>query len=181
MLPFAYFGIHSGGLRIAVDLVLLVATVLYLCLIYWTVADARRRIADPLLIGCAFVVALIPFIGPLVYLILRPPEFLVDVQQRELEIQAAEARLHELDYGLCPHCNYPVERDFLRCPSCLRRLKERCVGCSTTPRPGLDDLPLLRDGSPRRDPAAPQAAARPRGALSATPVECERRRAGDRR
>lgn len=109
---------------------LLVAAVLYLCLIYWTVADARRRIADPLLIGCAFVVALIPFIGPLVYLILRPPEFLVDVQQRELEIQAAEARLHELDYGLCPHCNYPVERDFLRCPSCLRRLKERCVGCS---------------------------------------------------
>ena len=64
----------------------------------------------------------------------------MDVQQREVEIQAAEARLYGLDYGLCPHCNYPVERDFLRCPSCLRKLKEPCTGLlRETTRPGLDN------------------------------------------
>jgi hypothetical protein len=31
---------------------------------------------------------------------------------------------------LCPHCDYRIERDFVRCPSCLRKLKERCVNCS---------------------------------------------------
>jgi hypothetical protein len=35
-----------------------------------------------------------------------------------------------LDQALCPHCSYRVERDFIRCPSCLRKLKERCVSCS---------------------------------------------------
>jgi RNA polymerase subunit RPABC4/transcription elongation factor Spt4 len=63
-------------------------------------------------------------------MILRPPEYLEDVRERELEMQAAEARLHQLDQSLCPHCDYRVERDFVRCPSCLRKLKERCVSCS---------------------------------------------------
>jgi RNA polymerase subunit RPABC4/transcription elongation factor Spt4 len=62
-------------------------------------------------------------------MIVRPPEYLEDVRERELEVQAAEARLHDLDSGLCPHCDYRIERDFIRCPSCLRKLKERCVSC----------------------------------------------------
>ena len=63
-------------------------------------------------------------------MILRPPEYLEDVRERELEMQAAEARLHQLDRGQCPHCDYRIERDFVRCPSCLRKLKERCANCS---------------------------------------------------
>jgi hypothetical protein len=128
--PFAYFGINSSGLSLAIDLLGLFLIVLYLSLIYWTYADARRRILDPILIGCATAASLFPFVGTVVYVILRPPEYLEDVHERELEMQAAEARLHELDYGLCPHCDYRIERDFVRCPSCLRKLKERCVSCS---------------------------------------------------
>jgi Double zinc ribbon len=130
MLPLAYFGIESNGLNLVIDLLILFLAVLYLSLIYWTYADARRRIIDPMLIGCATAASLFPFVGTIVYLILRPPEYLEDVRERELEMQAAEARLHDLDQGLCPHCDYRVERDFIRCPSCLRKLKERCVNCS---------------------------------------------------
>jgi hypothetical protein len=43
---------------------------------------------------------------------------------------AAEARLANLDYQLCPHCDYEVKSDYLRCPSCMRKLKERCYSCS---------------------------------------------------
>jgi hypothetical protein len=130
MLPLAYFGIESSGLNLAVDLLILFVAVLYLSLIYWTYADARRRIVDPMLIGCATAASLFPFVGTIVYMVLRPPEYLEDVHERELEIQAAEVRLHQLDQALCPHCDYRVERDFVRCPSCLRKLKERCVNCS---------------------------------------------------
>jgi hypothetical protein len=130
MPPLAYFGIESSGLNLAVDLLILFVAVLYLALIYWTYADARRRILDPMLIGCATAASLFPFVGTIVYMVLRPPEYLEDVHEREVEIQAAEARLHQLDQALCPHCDYRVERDFVRCPSCLRKLKERCVNCS---------------------------------------------------
>jgi len=130
MSPIAYFGIESSGLSLAIDLLILFLVVLYGSLVYWTYADARRRIADPMLIACATGASLFPFVGTIVYMILRPPEYLEDVRERELDLQAAEARLHDLDYSLCPHCDYRVERDFIRCPSCLHKLKERCESCS---------------------------------------------------
>jgi hypothetical protein len=125
----AYFGINSSGLNLAIDLLILFLVVLYLSLVYWTYADARRRILDPMLVGCAVVVSLFPFVGTIVYIILRPPEYLEDVRERELEMQAAEVRLQQLDHTLCPHCDAHIERDFLRCPSCMRKLKERCESC----------------------------------------------------
>jgi hypothetical protein len=130
MPPFAYFGIESSGLNLVIDLLILFVVVVYLSLIYWTYADARRRILDPMLVGCSTAASLFPFVGTIVYMILRPPEYLEDVRERELEMHAAEARLHELDHALCPYCDYRIERDFVCCPSCLRKLKERCVSCS---------------------------------------------------
>ncbi len=130
MLPLAIFGIESSGLSLAIDLLLLFLVVLYLALIYWTYDDARRRIVDPMLVGCSTAASLFPFVGTLVYIVLRPPEYLEDVRERELEMQAAEARLYELEHSLCPHCDYRIERDFVRCPSCLHKLKERCVSCA---------------------------------------------------
>ncbi len=131
MPPLAYFGIESSGLSLVVDLLVLLLVVLYCALVYWTYADARRRIADPALVGLATLVAvLFPFVGPLVYMIVRPPEFLDDAREREIEMQAVEARLNQVSMLLCPYCDYRIEREFVRCPSCLRKLKERCVNCS---------------------------------------------------
>jgi Double zinc ribbon len=129
-MPLAFFGIESSGLNLAVDLFIVFLVVLYLALVYWTYADAQRRIADPMLVGCAAAAAfLFPFVGAIVYVIVRPPEYLEDVRERELEMEAAEARVRELDGAFCPHCDYRIEPDFVRCPSCLRKLKERCTNC----------------------------------------------------
>jgi len=130
MPPLAYFGIESSGFSLAVNLLILFVVVLYFSLIYWTFQDARRRIADPVMVGLATFVACFPFVGPIIYLILRPPEFLEDVRERDLELQTAEARLAQVQRGQCPYCDYRIERDFVRCPSCLRKLKERCVNCN---------------------------------------------------
>jgi hypothetical protein len=131
MPPLAVFGIESSGLSLVVDLLLLFVVVLYLSLVYWTFIDARRRIEDPMLVGCATAASVFfPYVGTIIYMILRPPEYLEDVRERELEVHATEARLHEIEGTLCPHCDYRIEPDFVRCPSCLRKLKERCVNCS---------------------------------------------------
>src|SRR5438477_1696680 len=129
MLALAVFGIKNGTINAAVELICLFLVVIWLALLYWTYADARRRIADPLLVGCATAASLFPFVGTIVYMIVRPPEYLDDVRERELEIQAAEARLAELGYRLCPHCDHEVEKEFLRCPHCLRKLKDPCPVC----------------------------------------------------
>jgi hypothetical protein len=126
---FAVFGINNDALNTAVNVLLLVLVVVWAALIFWTFADARRRIDDPMLVWCATAASLFPFVGTIVYAIVRPPEFLDDVRLRELEMHAAEARLVELDHHLCPYCDHEVRQDFLRCPNCHHRLKEPCRNC----------------------------------------------------
>ncbi|GAC1319981.1 MAG: hypothetical protein NVSMB25_11620 [Thermoleophilaceae bacterium] len=130
MMPLAIFGISSSGINLAIKLVLLVLIAVWAALVFWTYTDARRRIADPMLVGCAaFVSFLFPFVGTIIYMIVRPPEFLDDAHERELEIAAAEARLAQVEQLACPYCDFEIEKNFLRCPSCLRRLKEPCGTC----------------------------------------------------
>jgi hypothetical protein len=135
----AIFGITNDGLNLVATLFLLMLVVLWLALIVYTYLDARRRISDPFLIACATVASFFPFIGTAVYAIVRPPEFLEDAHERELEIKAAELRVRQLKDQSCPNCEYPVEKNFLRCPNCQRRLKDPCPTCNkpVDPRWGL--------------------------------------------
>ncbi|MBO0769645.1 MAG: zinc ribbon domain-containing protein [Solirubrobacterales bacterium] len=127
--PIAVFGIHNSTVTLVVDLVILFLVVIWLALIYWTYADARRRIDDPMLVGCATAASLFPYVGSIIYMIVRPPEYLDDVADRELSIRASEAQLTQSGQEPCPHCERPVQSDFLRCPHCLRKLREACGGC----------------------------------------------------
>jgi hypothetical protein len=155
MLSFGVFGITNDGLNQAVSVLILVLIVIWAALVFWTYADARRRIDDPMLIGCATAASLFPFVGTIVYAIVRPPEYLDDVRLRELEMQAAEARLVQLDYELCPHCEYEIKADYLRCPSCMRKLKERCYSCGKPVDPAWKLCPFCE--AEMETPPPPQA------------------------
>jgi hypothetical protein len=48
-----YFGISNNGVNLAINLFGLFLIIIWLSLLYWTFADARRRIADPVLRLCA--------------------------------------------------------------------------------------------------------------------------------
>lgn len=165
----AIFGISNSGVNLAIDLLILFLVVIWLALVYWTYADARRRIADPMLIACSAAASLFPFVGTLVYMIVRPPEYLEDVRERELEIQAAEARLAELGYHLCPHCDFEVEKDFLRCPNCMRKLKDPCSVCGKPLDPLWKICPFCEAevGAPA---PAPRRSRRRRETASSEPV-----------
>src|SRR6478609_5248158 len=138
-MPLAIFGITNDGLNLVATLFLLMLVVLWLALIVYTYLDARRRISDPFLVACATVASFFPYIGTAVYAIVRPPEFLEDAHERELEIKAAELKVRQLREQTCPNCEYPVEKNFLRCPNCQRRLKDPCPTCRkpVDPRWGL--------------------------------------------
>ncbi len=125
----ALFGITNQGLSLFVNLLLAFLVVVWIALIAWTFLDARRRIRDPFLVACATAASLFPYVGTVVYAILRPPEFIEDAHERELEIRAAELRLRQLEEQSCPSCGYPIERTYLRCPSCRTRVKDPCEAC----------------------------------------------------
>jgi len=138
-MPLAIFGITNDSLNLVATLFLLMLVVLWLALIVYTYLDARRRISDPFLVACATVASFFPFIGSAVYTIVRPPEYLEDAHERELEIKAAELRVRQLREQTCPNCDYSVEKNYLRCPNCQRRLKDPCPTCRkpVDPRWGL--------------------------------------------
>lgn len=125
----ALFGITNDSLNLFVNLVVLFAVVVWIALVAWTYLDARRRIQDPVLVTCAAGASLFPFVGTIVYTILRPPEFLEDARERQLEIRAAELRVRQLEGQSCPNCSYPIERTYLRCPDCRARVNEPCESC----------------------------------------------------
>jgi hypothetical protein len=158
VLTLAVFGIDNDGLNTAVNVLLLVLAVLWLALVFWTFADARRRIDDPMLVACATAASLFPFVGTIVYTIVRPPEFLDDVRLRELEMHAAEVRLHELDHALCPYCDHTVRPDYLRCPNCRRRLKEPCGNCGKPLEPQWTLCPYCEHEVAPHAHEAPEAA-----------------------
>jgi RNA polymerase subunit RPABC4/transcription elongation factor Spt4 len=120
--------LNSPLLRLAWYLLWFSVVVLWLALVFWTLKDARKRIDDGLIIAVAVLTSLVfPFIGTLVYGILRPAEYLVDVQERELEIRAMQQELAAL--RSCPNCRELVRDDYVVCPRCRKSLRSTCDSC----------------------------------------------------
>lgn len=174
----AIFGISNDGLNLVVNLLVLMLVVVWLALIVYTYLDAKRRISDSFLVGCATLASFIPYLGTAVYAIVRPPEFLEDAHERELEIKAAELRVRQLEEVTCQGCGYPIEKSYLRCPQCERRLKDPCPSCGkpVDSRWALCphcETPLAggREPSRRRKPAARRKTAKPRSERAAEEPE----------
>jgi RNA polymerase subunit RPABC4/transcription elongation factor Spt4 len=110
------------------NLVLFVVFVFWVATVYWVNKDARRRIQDPLLVWVSTLLGVVPFIGPLIYMLFRPPEYLEDVRERDLEIKAIERRLGGEELR-CPVCRAEIEEEFLVCPVCTTKLRQSCANC----------------------------------------------------
>ena len=160
----AIFGITNDGLNLAATLFVLMLVVVWLALIVYTYLDARRRISDPFLVACATVASFFPYIGTAVYAIVRPPEFLEDAHERELEIKAAELRVRQLTEPPAPTASTRSRRTTCAAPA--------ASAASRTPaRPAASR-------STRAGPSAPTARRRRLGARRRRAAA--RARAGDR-
>ena len=116
-------------------LLLFLVVVFWLAVAFWVFKDARRRIEDRWLVAVATLLGLVPpFIGALIYMLFRPPEYLEDVRERELEIKAIEESLELRDLR-CPVCRAEVEPNFLVCPVCTTKLKQACENCKAPLEP----------------------------------------------
>jgi hypothetical protein len=125
-------GIHdffrSGTWMVVRALLVAFIVVVWGATVFWVWKDAKRRIESSALkwVATGFG-AVPPFLGPLVYMLFRPPEYLEDVRERELEIKAIEQRL---GVEACPVCRAEVSDEFLVCPVCTTKLRQACSNCS---------------------------------------------------
>ncbi len=109
--------------------IIFILIIIWLAFVYWTYRDARLRSESfAPAIFWALVVLLFSFPGLILYLILRPPEFIDDIIERNLEIEKMEMLLDNKQLT-CPACGKPVNYDYLICPYCRKKLKTPCINC----------------------------------------------------
>lgn len=84
-LVIALVGLGDAGIPLVVF-----AVTVWLSLVWWTFTDVRRRTRDGRTIWGSVALVLVPVLGIVVYLILRPPEYLEDAYEREVSIAASE-------------------------------------------------------------------------------------------
>ncbi len=101
--------------------------IIWLAFVYWTYRDARLRNTSALF--WAFIVLVLNYLGLIIYLILRPPEYIDDVVERELEIKRMDKILNSKNEA-CPACGKDIQNDFLICPHCRKKLKNSCISCT---------------------------------------------------
>ena len=88
----------SNTFNLARNLTGFFVVVFWLATAFWVFKDARRRIDDPWLVGMAALLGLVPpFIGPIVYLFLRPPDSIEERRDRELENRDLEECISDVD------------------------------------------------------------------------------------
>ena len=159
MISSTFGGVHdffsSGTWHVVVNLLIFFAVVLWLSVGYWVYKDAKRRIDDPVLVAVSVAVGLVlPYVGALVYMLFRPPEYLEDIRERELEIKAIEERLSAGDLR-CPVCHAEVDSSYLVCPVCTTKLKHACRSCGSPLEPIWQICPHCETPIEAADPGAP--------------------------
>ena len=152
MIASTFSGIHdffsSGTWLVIRNLLLFFAVVFWAALGYWVYKDARRRVSDPWLVAVGTLLGLMPpYVGPFIYMLFRPPEYLEDVRERELEIKAMEDRLAKRDLH-CPVCTTRLKQACRKCSAPLEALWQVCPHCETPIEPSA--LATMPAAAPRR-------------------------------
>lgn len=133
----------TGLIYLGVVLLILYVALLLVALAYNVVRDARRRSSSIVFAVFAFVLAFIPpFLGALIYLVIRPPRTLDEERALALEEQMLrEPAPGEGDTRPCPTCGRDIEHDFVICPYCRTAFARRCAVCERTLRLGWPVCP----------------------------------------
>jgi hypothetical protein len=117
--------------------------VLWVATAFFVWRDARRRSASaPFQLFALLLGFVPPFLGALVYLVVRPPRTLDEERAFALE----EQTLLEIDNDAvplrpCPSCGREIETEFIVCPYCRTQLVRRCNGCDRVLRLGCAVCP----------------------------------------
>ena len=102
-----------------------VLVALYVLAVAYVCIDARRRGVQ--VFWAWGIIALVPLVGLIAYIVLRPSSYLADREEQDLDMALRERQLAQ--YGTCPNCGGPIEKDFIVCPVCNTQVRNVCPSC----------------------------------------------------
>lgn len=118
-------GLMSPQLMFAMYGFIAFVVALYLLSVVYVFIDAKRRGVQ------AFwawgLLALVPFVGLMAYIVMRPASYVADREEQELDMALRERQLAQ--YGSCPNCGTTIEKDFIVCPVCNTQVRNVCPTC----------------------------------------------------
>jgi hypothetical protein len=128
----------SSLLYLGIVLLALYVALLAVGVAFNVVRDARRRSPSIIFAVFAFLLAFVPpFLGALIYLVIRPPRTLDEEHALELEQQIlTEPATSVPETRPCPTCGRDIEEDFVICPYCRTQFARRCAVCERRLRLG---------------------------------------------
>ncbi len=137
--------------------------VLWLALAFYVVRDARRRTTSPGFTLFAMLLGFVPpFLGALIYFMVRPPLTMEQVRSLAIEEQVLlEPPVEGIPTRPCPTCGREIEQEFILCPYCRNSVRAALYGLRSQSPPGLGSLPVLRHrgrsagAGPYREVASP--------------------------
>ena len=117
--------------------------VLWIALAFYVVRDARRRSHSIAFFALALLLAFVPpFLGALIYMVVRPPRTLDEERALHLEEEAFRVTPEEdVRTRPCPSCGKDIEHDFVLCPYCRTQFARRCQKCERSLRLGWPVCP----------------------------------------
>lgn len=105
-----------------------IVVILWLSIVIWAFRDIRSRSRSTVAaILTLLVVAIMPIVGLVIYLLLRPRLTLEAAYDRALEQEALLQQIEEKP--VCPTCSRPTQTNWYLCPSCHTHLRHPCPTC----------------------------------------------------
>ena len=139
---------QNGGVVIAIVASAIYVAVLWVAVAFWMVRDARRRSDSwPFALFAGLLGLALPFLGVLIYLVVRPPRTLDEERALMLEEQALseEEMVDSPTARPCPTCGREIEHDFVICPYCRTQFARRCHSCGRWLRLGWHVCPYCAE------------------------------------
>lgn len=120
-------GIANTNYNIVGSIVGAISLIFWLVVTSWIWVDSDERTTNKGMRLFYVLIGLIPVVGWIIYLIVRPSETIDEIYWGDLERRYLKYEAKEL--GDCPRCGTQLFPGFIFCPNCKKRIKRKCSNC----------------------------------------------------
>jgi hypothetical protein len=106
-----------------------IVVILWVAVLIWVWRDCRARSRSGWAAALALLLtAILPVVGLVIYMLLRPRQTLAEAYDRALEQEALLQQIEERP--VCPTCSRPTQANWFLCPTCHTHLRQPCPVCN---------------------------------------------------
>jgi len=109
-------------------IIAVISIIFWIVVTSWIWVDSSERTTSKGMRLFYLLIGLIPVFGWIIYLIIRPSETIDEIYWGDLERRYLKYEAKDL--GDCPNCGTQLYPGFVFCPSCKKRVKNKCTSCN---------------------------------------------------